>query len=392
MLSLNVSRLEHYAWNWIAFGFFVYLGAFFVWSTGGLTPVFLISIALPAVLLCIVTKFKCIQDKRAIFVCAIFLGYLSLSVLWGTGNHLKGIVCTLCILFLMLSVEIVSRRFSENAIIMFIIVTGLIAAVSYVVAIFLSDHSIKILLESRYSFHEISGWGSKNIIDSTVIAGLPVIASWYFFPKKGWAVKLILAVTGMLCLALMFVSKSRGPTISVAITLLFISIVRRERSDLFLFFFIIALTVVAFLLLNFSDVIVARVQSESYRPYLWREAWGMFVDHWLFGQGYGTSAKIMIRELPMKHPHNTYIDILRIGGIVGGVLFVYMVSSMVRFSYIHSKNLFFLFWLFFGLMCMIVDDGFPLHYPREIVFFEFWIPLFLFYYLRKNQKHQNSYL
>jgi len=391
MLSLNANRLEHYARNWIALGLFVYLGAFFVLSSGKIFPVFLIFIALPALLLCITSRFKCIQDKRAVLVCAIFLGYLSLSVLWGEGNPLKGVICTLCVLFLMLSIETVSRRFLEKDIIMFIIIVGLIAAIFYIFYIvFLSEHDVMYFLKSRSSFYEIAGWGSKDTIFSTVIILLPVIASWYFFPGKRWDVKLMLIVTIILCFLLVLVSKSRGPILSASITLLCISLIRRERSDLFLLFLFIVLvgvTGVIFLLFNFGDVLADRVREESYRPFLWREAWGMFTDHWLFGQGFGTPAKIMISESSIqRHPHNTFIDILRIGGIIGGVLFVFMVSSIVRFSYIHSGNRFFLFWLFFGLMCMVVDDGFPLHYPKEIVFFEFWIPLFLFYFLRKQSE------
>ena len=86
----------------------------------------------------------------------------------------------------------------------------------------------------------------------------------------------------------------------------------------------------------------------------------------------------------MSHAHNTYIEILRMSGIIGGILFVFMFCSIVRFSYINSKNIFFLFWLFFGLMWMFVDDGFPLKSPKEMGFFIFWIPLFLFYFQRKR--------
>ncbi|MCL2644653.1 MAG: O-antigen ligase family protein [Betaproteobacteria bacterium] len=388
MLSLNTNRLEHYARNWIAFGFFVYLGAFFLLGRGATLIPFLVFIVLPTLFLCAVSRFKCIHDKRAVFVCAAFLGYLSLSALWGEGSFFKALENLLYILCLMLSIENVSQRFTEKFVIKFIIAIGLIAAIIYIFAIFVSSHNLMAIMSGRFSIYDIAGWGRKNQIDTGIIIGLPIIAGWYFFPRKKWHVQLLLIVVIMLCTTiLVLVTKSRSPMVAAAITLLCIILYRREKSDLILLFLFFMLVGVVFLSANkFGNIIPNRFGENSYRLILWRGGLELFSDHWLFGQGYGTPAKIALDSVDNlgSHVHNMFIEILRIGGIVAGMLFVCILNLMFRFSYIHFENRFFIFWLIFGLLNMIPNGRIPLVHPGGVEVFAFWLPFFLFYYMRKR--------
>jgi len=286
----------------------------------------------------------------------------------------------------MLSVEKVSQKFSEDFVMKSIIVIGLVAAISYTVAIFLSGHDLMAFVTGRFSFFEMGGWGNTNPIHSAVVIGVPILAAWYFFPGKSWYVKLALIVTIMLCAMLMFFTKSRGPMLAVVIMLLCIALYRRERSDLFLLSFFAVVAGVLFLFVdNLGDIIVNRFEEKNYRLAIWRGGLELFRDHWLFGQGYGTPARIMDESLfsPASHTHNTVFEVFRIGGMIGGVLFVYVLVSMIRFSYIHSKNVFYLFWLLFGLLSLATNGRSPLINPGYYGFFSFWLPLFLFYYMRK---------
>jgi O-antigen ligase len=385
MLFLNTNRLEHFARNWIVFGFFVYLGAVFFLGKSKVMFIFTIFITFPALILFMVTRFKCIQDRRVLLICATFLGYFSLSTLWGEGNFILAVRDSLYILCFMLSVTFVSQKFSENFVVKFIIAIGLIAAISYIVGIFMSDHDLTVFMNSRFSFFDIGGRGYKNQIDSAIVIGLPIIAAWYFFPGKKYHVKLMLIVTIMLCTILMFVTKSRGPILAVATTLLCIALYRRERSDfLLLFIFAILTGVILLFSSNLTSIIINRVGDENYRFFIWHESLRLFMDHWLLGQGYGTSAEVMLSQGgSVEHAHNTIIEVFRVGGIVGGVLFVFMLGSMLRFTYVHSGNRFFLFWLLFGVLCMATTGRLPLVKPTLIDFFVFWPPLFLLYFLRR---------
>lgn len=385
MPSLSVNRVEHYVRNWIVFGFFIYFGAFYLLRNAGILITFLAFVVLPVLMLCATTRFKCIHDKRAIFVCAIFLGYLTLTALWGEGSLWTAVGHALCILCFMVSVAIISQRISEEFIIKFILCIGLIVALFYIITILLSNHDLIAVLSSRLSFYDISGFGNVSPINSGIVIGLPVIAAWYFFPRKRWYVKLMLIVTIILCVMLMFVTKSRGPLLAAAITLLSIVLYRRARSDYFLLLLFITLAGMSFLFVNnLSEIIVNRIEENNYRLFIWRETIGRIMDNWMFGQGYGTHSKIVIdADTLIRHAHNSFLEVLRVGGVVGGALLVYMLATMLRFSYIHSENKFYLFWLFFGSLCLSTNAGLLLINPRGVQFFGFWLPLFLFYFQRK---------
>jgi len=384
VISMNTDRIEYHTRNWIAYGFFVYLCGFFVLEKGYISPLFWLFVILPVFVLGVVSRGRCVQDKRIVFICAAFLGYLALSALWGEGNFFKAIRYALYTLCLLLAVEIVTQKISERLMVKFIIAIGLIAAISYMVAILLSDRTLVNFMNDRFSFFTMGGWGNKNPIDSGIIIGLPVIAAWYFSPGKRWHIKLLLAATILLCVMLMFVTKSRSPMIATAITLLCITLYRREKSDFFLLFLSVALIGGSLMLFNdFSEVIINRFKEENYRPLIWREEFGLFMNHWLIGQGYGTSANIT--SLRVSHSHNFGIEVLRVGGIIGGLLFIHMLVSMVRPSYIHSGNIFYLFWLFFGMVCLAMNGRLLLIRPQEVEFFGFWLPLFLFYFSRKHR-------
>jgi len=384
MISINTDRIEHHTRNWIAYGFFVYLCGFFVLEKGYISPLFWLFVILPVFILGTISRARCVQDKRIIFICAAFLGYLVLSALWGEGNFFKATRYALYTLCLLVAVETVTQKISEQSMVKFIITIGLIAAISYIVAILLSDQPLIKFMNERFSFFAIGGWGSKNPIDSGIIIGLPVIAAWYFSPRKKWHIKLMLVATIILCAILMFVTKSRSPMIATAITLLCITLYRREKSDYFFLFLSVALIGGCLILFNdFRDVAITRFKEENYRPLIWHEEFDLFANHWLIGQGYGTSAKIT--PLQVSHTHNFGIEVLRIGGIIGGLLFACMFVSMVRPSYIHSKNIFYLFWLLFGVVCLAMNGRLLLIRPQEVEFFGFWLPLFLFYFSRKRR-------
>ena len=384
MLPLDANRIEHFARNWIVFGFFVYFGCFFLLNLGGMIIPFLIFVVFPVLILCVVSRFRCVHDKYAVFVCAAFLGYFSLSALWGEGSFFNALKYSLCILCLMLSVENVSQKVSEDAMMKSIIVIGLIAAISFTMAILLSSRDLMTFMTGRFSFFDIAGWGRKNPIHSGIAIGVPVIAAWYFFPGKRWYVQLMLIVTVMLGAMLLLVTKSRGPMLAAAITLLCITLYRREKSD-FLLLFLFAI-LAGLLLLNVDSVnnsVVNRFEEKDYRLIIWRSGLDLFMDHWLFGQGYGTNARITT-EWSFSHAHNTIIDTLRIGGVIGGVLFIYMLGAMIRLSRIHSGNIFYLFWLLFGMLSLFTNGRLPLRNPGGMEFYGFWLPLFLFYYMKKR--------
>lgn len=390
--SLNQERLKRYIHHWIVYGFFVYLASFYFFGRYWVYQFFLICIVLPVVLHFRFSRDECVQDKRAFYACTIFLGYLAISALWGEGSFFKAIRYVFYGLCLMLSIEVVMRNVSERCFMKSIVCIGFVAAIYYMTLILLQEHNTFLYETERFNFALINGWENDSVIDTAVIMGLPVIASCSLFcERKGCIRNFLLIATALMCFTLMLFTKSRMAILAVVITVLFISFHRRKKSN-FIFVLILLLGMIfvfIFMLINgVESAFIERVKEGNYRLEIWHGALRQFMDHWLFGQGYGTDAKIKMSGGSNGglafHAHNTILDILRVGGIVGGLLFAYMVGVMFRFSYFHSENKFFLYWLLFGILCMTTNGILPLVKPVKMEYLVLWMPFFLLYFYNKN--------
>ncbi|MDR2926071.1 MAG: O-antigen ligase family protein [Azoarcus sp.] len=308
---------------------------------------------------------------------------MTISAFWGEGSMLRAAKDTFFMLCLALSADVITQNVSERILIKSVIIIGGVIAACYIGLWLQQWICLPSLKEQRFTIQSINRWGNDHAINTSLLFGIPIIASWYFFSGKAILLKLLLVATMMLCGFLMVLSKSRGPLLSAMLVLFCISLYRRKKED-FLFMFISV--GVVFLFFNYLDhPLLERFKAESYRFYIWNKCLHLFKDYWLFGQGYGTSAEILLSGKPLaSHAHNTYLEILRIGGIVGGVLFIYMIVTVFRFSYIHAGNRFFLYWMLFGALCMVTNGRLPLLRPSHVIYIGVWIPFFLFYFSRNR--------
>ncbi|MDR0674363.1 MAG: hypothetical protein LBF93_12120 [Zoogloeaceae bacterium] len=391
-MYFSVTHVEDYMRKWVALGFLVYLGAFFVLESSKILSFFLMCIVLPVLFMSAASRFRYVLDRRVLLSLLGFLGYLSLSSLWGDGEVSESIKYASYIFCLFLSITIFSQEFSEELTVKYIAVVGFIFSISYIIAILLSDNAIMDFVNERFSFRQIGGWGSKSPLDSATIISIPVLAACWLFPKGKWYMKLMLIATMIACVALVFVTKSRGPGLSLGITLMVISLIKRGESKFYFLLFFTLLLFMLSLLFFKDDVTVMRIDERHYRYAIWEYALDKIRNNWLFGQGYGTDAQISIADLgwELSHSHNMILEVLRVGGCVAGGLLVFMLVTMLRPSYIHSGNLFFLIWFFFGFLCMFFSARLLLIKPTVKEFVEFWLPLFLFYSFRKKTLSKDS--
>ena len=347
-MCFSAVRTEDYMRRWVALGFLVYLGAFFVVESSKLLSVFLMCIVLPVLCMSIVSRFRYALDRRVLLSLLAFLGFLSLSSLWGDGEALEAVKYSLYVFCLLLSILVFSQKFSGEFAAGYIAASGFIFSLCYIVAILLSDHAIMDFVNERFSFRQIGGWGSKNPLDSATIMSIPVLAACWLFPKGKWYMKLMLIATIIACATLLFVTKSRGPSLSLGITLIVISLIKRRESKFYFLLFFTLLFMFGMLFFK-DDMTVMRVDEGHYRYAIWEDRLDKLKNNWLFGQGYGTHAQISIADHSWKlsHSHNMILEVLRVGGCVAGGLLAFMLVAMLLPSYVHSGNLFFLMWFFF---------------------------------------------
>jgi O-antigen ligase len=230
----------------------------------------------------------------------------------------------------------------------------------------------------RYSLRGLSGIGDSNPINTAIYFGVIALASWYLFPLCCPLNKIGLIVLLAGSVSLMFLTQSRGPLISLVITLFCISVLRRRRDDLFLWGIALVAFISSVLFLDIIPSIIERANANNYRLEIWSRVASLIKENIFFGQGLGGPTDISFlangRELIVSHSHSSIIETFRVGGLVGGFIFIAMVFLNTR-PEANDERLFFLSWLVFGLLCLSTNGRLPFIRP-SIEWFAFWIPLF----------------
>lgn len=379
---------------WAVIGFFIYLISIYFLDSSQQKTIFYLVCALPGLLL--FPRFLVLlrQLRWPVLSVFAFLIYFSLSALWSGSEAVKDAVkFSLYILCLLLCIEAVMRSGERSAerVICFFIILGGISAIFYFAVLMLRGSDFSLLLAGRFSLKELSGWGEDNPISSAVYFGVPVLAAWWMLPDVRWPKRIALACVIVLCVALMFISKSRGPMLSLWITLGAISLYRRDKVDLYLWGSVLLFS---FGLLIFTDVwsiLHARLEQPNYRSGIWMNALSIIQENFWLGQGFGRSVEIpMSNGSTVTHSHSSVIEVFRVGGVIGGCLFgVMLLLCLGRLFPKDSAGWFFASWILFGLLCLSTNGRLPLGRPA-IEWFCFWIPLFFTLFCSHLSRNRES--
>lgn len=374
--------VESAARNFIVAGLFLYLGALYFVDTNQQNTIFYLSVALPGLLLLGTLRNVVSVGSREVLFVFVFLLYLIASSLWsgmGVSKFLDALKYSFYLACLMLSIYLFVSRTSadEQAMTRFFVLTGVCASLVYLFFAFRSAIAVPASLAARYSLHDLSGWGESNPITSAVFLGLPVLAAWWRYPDEKSLHRIGLLLLMVACIGIMFLTKSRGPFLSLAITLLFVTIYRRSWSDIALWAVCGAIGLGFVLAPDLNAIVVDRASAPNYRMEIWAHALALISERPIWGHGYGAVAALSFGAGDSAtHSHSSLLEVLRVGGAVGGALFLVMVFSAVRKCLLGNAGAkFFLFWLIYGVMCLSTNGRMLLSKP-SVEWFAFWIPLF----------------
>lgn len=369
-----------------AFGLLTYLASHFF--PGSSKTIFYLLVAIPSIVLAVDLRHLLQGTHRvSASVLLLFVTYFALSSLWSSeGQIVGGMKLALCVIALMLATHSTMslRQDSPSLIRGFILMVGTIAVGLYCAA-FIGKAVVAAgyteLLAPRYTLRMLIGSGDNNPINTAIYFGVIALAAWETFPQAhSWKrFGLLFLIVG--CIALMFLTQSRGPFLSLAIVLFTFSILRRHRDDLVLWGAVAVAGLIAVAYFDLIPAITDRAVSPNYRGEIWRHSLALIKDNLYFGQGLGDSADIPISVdngdiAIVGHSHSSILETFRVGGITGGLLFLAMVLSIIRQSL--KKGIecwFFVLWLAFGLLCLSTNGRLPFIRP-SIEWFAFWIPLF----------------
>ena len=330
-----------------------------------------------------------LQDQHRISVLLVlaFEGFFAMSSLWSVdGKIIDGLKLALSVICLMVAVHSTMNMRSDSAawIRRIILIAGSCAAVFYCV-LFISKVLVSgdyaAVLSTRHTLRTLSGIGDSNPINTAIYFGVIALAAWWTFPQhRPWTKLGLLLVMGA-CVALMFLTQSRGSFLSLIVVLSTLSIFRRHRDDMILWGIVVTTSMAVVLWFDLIPSIVDRAGSPNYRAGIWLHAIEAIKDNLLFGQGLGDSADIPIPVenygvVTVSHSHSSILETFRVGGLVGGSVFLVMIFAIARRSLKNNPECcFFVLWLFFGLLCLSTNGRLPLRRP-SIEWFALWIPLF----------------
>ncbi|MDR1228416.1 MAG: O-antigen ligase family protein [Azoarcus sp.] len=368
--------MQKHLYKWMPICFLIYLPTWFFLRTSQQETFFYFLIALPTLFLSTRLYQLLRNDTRTIVSLILFLVYFSFSSFWGEREFNKAIKSGVLLLCLLLAVETTVHRFNTKFLANFITIIGGAAICTHGFVSLLSNTEFSNIMSNRFSLDTTYGWGRSNPIDSAIILGLPIISAWWLFPMKNWSLRTLLLLLIICGTILIFFTQSRGPILALGATLLIVTLIRKDRSDIVLMLSGCILFVILFFFTNIDEHINTRISTPDYRIHIWKESIAQFLAHFWIGQGFGHNANIPISpDWTAGHAHSFVLEIIRVGGIIGASLFCIMLFFMLNRFIFTSAGFFFLLWLIFGTLCLLTNGRLLLTYPWRIECFAFWIPL-----------------
>ncbi len=171
------------------------------------------------------------------------------------------------------------------------------------------------------------------------IAPAIIIGLELFFQKKYlFANKYLSFLYGILLFTCLFLSYSYASWLALALVLIFLFIKNKKKLAIFVFLIIIFLSIV--LLISRSSKLYDLVSfdkrsSLASREMIWKSAWKIGKDNWIFGIGpanfqnsYLTYQKYFppYLEWAVPHPHNLFLAFWLSGGIISLSGFIFLLS------------------------------------------------------------------
>ncbi len=378
---MTYKQINKYLEKWAIFGLIIFLLGYFIFSSSKLhNTLFYIGICIPVVLL-IPSCFKNIKPQSWLAVSAlVFAFYLFLSSLWAIdfsiGKSLKFLKYLFILYCLFAAVFVFQKTKPANTKLLFIALV-VVGSLSSIYGIY--DHFNKYILQSidpllyRYN----------DPIHSAMLAGLLLLTCfWLMIDNHNYKYKFMYLVLSIPLIALIFLSKARGPQLALFIALIplcyfQVQNIRKHLAVLIVPLFVLSLCIIFLLFSDFAKELFSKGLSIPYRLDIWSASLKEAFDHFWFGQGATRKpAPLMASNIAFDHSHSLALAIFRMGGIIGLILFsinlvlCFVAGIKVKKSVHHL----WVIWLFFGVICLMTNGKYPLTRPST-TWLAYWVPM-----------------
>lgn len=318
---------------------------------------------------------------------AILLLYLLSSGLWSEGATLRSLFSiTVRVLLVMLFVAAFAECRIRGGLLQpwfgrFVVLAGGLAAAAAILTL-----AIEPAVDSR-----LAGLGQldNNVVAALTWGAVLILAISTLFRDTAPQWRLVAAISILILGTAVLLSGSRNGWISTALGsgILLITYGIRERRR-FTWVALGSLLVLALLLAALvgneatRPLIVPR--GDSFRLLIWSSTFNSVVEHGIwFGRGILTNDSVSSAVVPasaaalFQHPHNMYLAVFFQGGVVGLVLFAWVVFLLLRtlLAHYHREDA----KLALGLLGLALPawllDGHELIDKVGMSWFLFWLPV-----------------
>ncbi|KUO75661.1 MAG: hypothetical protein APF81_10080 [Desulfosporosinus sp. BRH_c37] len=346
--------------------------------------------------------------NRCIYINRSFIVFIILTIWMGLGIiYTQDMVATIKFFSIYLSCcLILSRPFDEKIYLRIMNafeIIAIIAAISIIISVFIQDmvpNNFMFFLSRTYeqTISELQGGAYSGFIgersEAAVIMNIALALTWGNYFTKSASNKKMLVLMFILYIALMLTGKRTLFAISVIIPIFFIMVSKQGKRKIYIIGATVVLGIILYLLSTnidaLSNLLLRFQDSDDYltmngRERLWEVAINMFKDNPIYGSGIGSYNAIAndsgIRfgngDLWIYQAHNVYYQIFAETGIIGGTIYLSLLSSvfisafklfkrLTDLSVIHQKMLYFVIYM----QLLISIYGFTgnwIYYPNQIM-------------------------
>lgn len=296
-------------------------------------------------------KYSRLNSFILIFILVYFFSAIS-SLSMSESKNIFMLVAVF-ILFYFVIINTVNTRKEMNTLLYMFIISATFASIyglyQYVFGDLYSQAWLDSNMFENIKMRVYSTFENPNVFGEYLLLVIPVIAA-LLFTEKGWGKKLflttLLAINGI-ALVLTF---SRGCWLGIIFGMAILAVVIDKR---FIWLGIALLLLAPFIL---PETIINRFtsignmgdSSTSYRVYIWLGTLVMLKDYWFSGVGLGITSFNKVYPIysyngvTAPHSHNLYLQIIVEHGIVGLIVFAYIMYYFYKETIISAyknKNL-----------------------------------------------------
>lgn len=367
-------KRENFCLAWAAFGLYFFLSAFF-WASGPapLRTVFYLFLLIPFLLVLPWRKFRGEEYGSHYTLAALtFAGYSVLASLWGDASafgfffkqwvFLAFWLCGLSWLFYHRPVDL-------QRLYLMIMIVGAVCALGSVYYFYIyQQHPIALRL---------NGLGLSE--NSTVVAQIFGVAALLAYigslQTSNWKLSPLYFMLALACAVPVLMSQTRGTAVALILVGIVAALIVRPQWRIWVSQMVLAIVVITalFLLTDMVDVLQARGISLSYRDVIWLELLERAQENPVFGIGYAENSRIVVDAYEFHHAHNSWVDILYYGGLVGLALSMWHGLLLLR-GFSRDEDILPLYlWLAYGCICLFSNGSSLLTRPDQ-QWFMYWVP------------------